>query len=216
VAEGVKQVDEALAAVGALVTRLQGEKPDPDQIREARNRLRQTRERLQEQAERLAEQEETPWKGAVAQTFAVGGEAWVRRYSRKAQVVALHPEEGTASLQMGPMRLRLPVDELVPLESAQRNGGAGGASVRSDSAGSPQNRLDLRGMTADEGLVLLERALDQAMFAPGVELLVVHGHGTGRMRQAVREYLASTKYPVTYRPGRREEGGDGVTVVELA
>jgi DNA mismatch repair protein MutS2 len=216
VAEGVKQVDEALAAVGALVTRLQGEKPDPDQIREARNRLRQTRERLQEQAERLAEQEETPWKGAVARTFAVGGEAWVRRYSRKAQVVALHPEEGTASLQMGPMRLRLPVDELVPLESAQRNGGAGGASVRSDSAGSPQNRLDLRGMTADEGLVLLERALDQAMFAPGVELLVVHGHGTGRMRQAVREYLASTKYPVTYRPGRREEGGDGVTVVELA
>ncbi len=214
VAEGVKQVDEALALVGTLVTRLQGEKPDAEQIREARNRLKETRERLREQAERLTEKEEAPWKGAAAQALAVGGEAWVRRYSRKAQVVALHPEEGTASLQMGPMRLRLPVEELVPLESAGRAEGPTGA-VRTGAPERPEQRLDLRGLMADEGLALLERALDQAMFAPGITLLVVHGHGTGRMRQAVREYLSSTKYPVTFRPGRREEGGDGVTVVEL-
>ncbi|MBM4355415.1 MAG: hypothetical protein FJ109_16785, partial [Deltaproteobacteria bacterium] len=213
VAEGVKQVDEALALVGSLVTKLQGGRPDAEQISEARNRLGETRDRLREQAKRLAEDEVPPWKGAVAQTFLVGGEAWVRRYSRKAQVVALHPEEGTVSLQMGPMRMRLPVDDLVPLAAPEKEGGTSG-SVRAEIPAQPERRVDLRGLTADEGLSLLERSLDQAMFSPGTVLLVVHGHGTGRMRQAVRDYLTSTRYPVTFRPGRREEGGDGVTVVE--
>ena len=45
--------------------------------------------------------------------------------------------------------------------------------------------------------------------------LIVHGHGTGALKQAIRDYLASSPYIRMFRPGETHEGGDGVTVVEL-
>lgn len=44
---------------------------------------------------------------------------------------------------------------------------------------------------------------------------IIHGHGTGRLRAALREYLKASPYVVAFRPGDRAEGGDGVTIVEL-
>ena len=75
--------------------------------------------------------------------------------------------------------------------------------------------VDVRGRTAEEAREALVACLDHALLA-GVPLVrIIHGHGTGRLKQALREYLKDSPYVTGFRPGERSEGGDGVTVVSL-
>ncbi len=62
----------------------------------------------------------------------------------------------------------------------------------------------------------LDQFLDRALLASVAEVRVVHGHGSGRLRDAVREHLRGHPAVGSFRPGRRNEGGDGATVVTLA
>jgi len=75
--------------------------------------------------------------------------------------------------------------------------------------------MDVRGKTADEAIDMLGSQLDRAALSGTPLIRVIHGHGTGRLRQVLREYLKSSPYVSTFRPGERAEGGDGVTIVTL-
>ncbi|MGH7232120.1 MAG: endonuclease MutS2 [Nitrospiraceae bacterium] len=75
--------------------------------------------------------------------------------------------------------------------------------------------LDLRGKTADEAWEVTVAALDRAALAGSPLLRLIHGHGTGRLRSALRSYLSESPYVASFRSGERAEGGDGVTIVEL-
>ena len=75
--------------------------------------------------------------------------------------------------------------------------------------------VDLRGMMTDEAIAALESFLDTAMLGKLETVTVIHGKGTGAVRNAVRTYLKRSRYVKSFRPGRYGEGEDGVTVVEL-
>lgn len=75
--------------------------------------------------------------------------------------------------------------------------------------------LDLRGRTAEEALEATVAALDRAALAGAPLLRLIHGHGTGRLKSVLRDYLTTSPYVADFRPGERAEGGDGVTVVTL-
>ena len=77
-------------------------------------------------------------------------------------------------------------------------------------------KIDLHGERVEEGLERLERFLDQAILSIENEVTVIHGHGSGRLKHAVRHYLRRSPYVSKYRPGDPWEGGDGVTIVTLA
>jgi DNA mismatch repair protein MutS2 len=70
-------------------------------------------------------------------------------------------------------------------------------------------------MVVDEALEELERRLDAAAYAGLPFVRVIHGKGTGRLRQAIRETLRSNPYAASFQAGSDAEGGDGVTVVHL-
>lgn len=78
-----------------------------------------------------------------------------------------------------------------------------------------QETLDVRGQAADEALDVVVAGLDRAVLGGSPFVRIIHGHGTGRLRSALRDYLKASPYVVTFRPGDRAEGGDGVTIVEL-
>ena len=75
--------------------------------------------------------------------------------------------------------------------------------------------IDLRGHTAEEALEQLTVQLDQALLRNAKSVRIIHGHGTGKLKAAIREFLAQSAYVAEFRPGAKEEGGDGVTMAEL-
>ena len=77
------------------------------------------------------------------------------------------------------------------------------------------NTLDLRGKRVEEALDELEGYLDEASLANLSPVYIIHGHGTGALKSAVREFVSSSPYVSTSRAGNDTEGGDGVCVIDL-
>lgn len=80
----------------------------------------------------------------------------------------------------------------------------------------PINELRLRHLTVDEALPKLEQYLYDAFMAGLHQVTVIHGKGTGTLRQIVRRELARHSLVKSFRPGEYGEGAEGVTIVELA
>jgi len=83
-------------------------------------------------------------------------------------------------------------------------------------AASAASEVHLRRLTIDEALFKLDQYLHDSFVAGLYQVRVVHGKGTGTLRQAVREELGRHSLVKSYRPGGYGEGGAGVTIVELA
>jgi DNA mismatch repair protein MutS2 len=77
------------------------------------------------------------------------------------------------------------------------------------------SEIHLRRLTVDEALFQLDRYLNDAFMAGLSQVRVIHGKGTGTLRQAIRRELATHSLVKSYRPGSYGEGGAGVTMVEL-
>ena len=80
----------------------------------------------------------------------------------------------------------------------------------------PTNNIDLRGMRADEGLDAAMSFVDKGVMRGEPYVILIHGHGTDRLKTLIRGSLKETNnYSMTFRPGNDQEGGDGVTIVNL-
>jgi len=168
------------------------------------------------------------------------------------RVAALDRSGRRATLEAGTVRVRVPVDELLPLGDgwdgepalAARERAAPGApaslpgrvpktgrkgefgatpSIRPAGSGARTTvplaavarTVDLRGARVDEALDMLDAFLDQAALSDAEQVTVVHGSGTGALRDAVRGHLDGHPQVRAWRPGGQGEGGDGATIVSL-
>jgi DNA mismatch repair protein MutS2 len=119
-----------------------------------------------------------------------------------------------ATVMVGGKRLRLDAAKLRPVATGAAPPPAPRVEISHQEATVPL-ALHLIGQRADEALEELDRYLDRALLVPLTEVRIVHGHGSGRLRRAVREFLATHQAVALARPGESHEGGDGATVVRL-
>lgn len=128
--------------------------------------------------------------------------------------------KGRVKVLVGSMEVWADRDCLGGVESPQsREGGAGKgppSGQRGATAEEIPAQLDLRGKRAEEALEELAHYLDKALLGTRGQVRVIHGHGTGALKRAVRKWLSECSWISGFRPGTRGEGGDGVTVVFLA
>jgi len=161
--------------------------------------------------------------GAPLERVVTGQTVVLRRLGQPATVVEPTDADGKVTVQAGVVRLRVELDDLAaaPAGAAPAIRGAAqpvaprrleDATRRAQSA---RSELDLRGMRAEEALAELDRWLDDALLAGLAEGRVIHGKGTGALRQAVTESLHSRPFVRGFRLGEAGEGGDGVTIVRL-
>jgi DNA mismatch repair protein MutS2 len=142
----------------------------------------------------------------------VGDTVFVSSIGKKGVVVSMGRRE--AEVAVGRLHMRSRLDELVFRERTEEEE-APESTVRSSGA-SPGLELDLRGKRVDEGLGILEQYLDSAFLANLPWVRIIHGKGTGRMREAVRGELKRNRHIASWEEGRDGEGGAGVTVAKLA
>lgn len=134
-----------------------------------------------------------------------------------AVVLSLDPRQAKARVRAGRMELDVLVADLsAPLGAAGRSGKKPAAAPwKVDIVGSEQRELKLIGMRVDEALAELEPFINHAAAAGLREVRVIHGLGSGRLRDAVREELERNPLVEGHRPGEPHEGRDGATVVTL-
>ena len=150
---------------------------------------------------------------AILHEIAVGSPVQVDGVSEPGTLLGID-DRGIADVASGPLRLRVPRASLRPAPRLE----APIHSTRSVVQGAAQNvplQLDLRGARAEEALAELDRYLNSAAVAGYDRVRVVHGKGTGALRNAVREALAAHPLVRAQAPAAGNEGGDGATIVTL-
>ncbi|MGD8584552.1 MAG: Smr/MutS family protein [Chloroflexota bacterium] len=143
--------------------------------------------------------------------FLIGDTVMVIPLKTKGKIIELEKHE--AVVAVGRLHMRAQLDELEFREREEEEEPLEG-SGRAPSA-SPGMELDLRGKRVDEGLQVLEQYLDAAFLANLPWVRIIHGKGTGRLRQAVREALQTNGHVTSYEEGRDGEGGAGVTIAKF-
>ena len=219
-AEARSIIEEARAASDLALSELKEMKKRQDKLDwQQVNDSRAESRRLLNEAERNiggpAKEVEPPppTRPAVA-----GDTVELVKMGTKATVLSVN-KDGSLQLQAGILKISAKQDEVRVVEGETESQKAtrkiiARAEHTIRTAAVP-SQVDLRGMMTDEAIAVLERFLDTAMMGKLETVTIIHGKGTGAVRNAVRTYLKRSRYIKSFRPGRYGEGEDGVTVAEL-
>jgi DNA mismatch repair protein MutS2 len=215
----------------AAQARLRTKKPDDAAIREASRAI----DRVAASASLGGELEsvtmrkdETPREGVRPEALQRGARVYVPKLRAEAEVLDVSPSG--VRVAVGPMKLMVAPEELRaaapskegPPNKRTRTHGAAEAGPREAPSmteapvQTSDNTCDLRGLRADDALSMATTFLDRSLNDGQKVAFLVHGHGTGALREAVRRELRRSPYVAHFRAGETDEGGEGVTVVWLA
>ncbi len=194
----------------------QKEGQDWQNVNQQRSALRQRINQADEKfhTRSLPQEEEEPTRPAQ-----VGDTVELKRMGTRAQVLQVN-KDGSLQLQAGILKISAKQTEVrvvdAPKHNAQKQMRRMVRRVQSQiRASGARPELDIRGMTGDEGVAMVDRFLDDAVMAHLTTVTIIHGKGTGALRQAVQQHLKTCKYVKGFRLGRYGEGETGVTIVEL-
>jgi DNA mismatch repair protein MutS2 len=157
-----------------------------------------------------------------------GARVWVSRLRAEADVVEVLGDGGVR-VAAGPLKLTVraselrsaaaatpaprPVRSTLAAPTAEGRSGPGGEVTPIQTH---DNTCDLRGLRIDDGVGMATTFLDRAVGGGQPVVFLLHGHGTGALRDAIRKELARSPYVARFRGGAPEQGGEGVTLVWLA
>jgi DNA mismatch repair protein MutS2 len=224
-AEGLAGFERAQAALEKRVAQqLEGARAETARLAQA------SAARLLEEASRAAAEEPVvaaarDAEERVALAVEPGARARVRGLGAEGLVVAFDGD--WAQLDVEGKRLRVRRGELEPAHGRSRKGESAVAKrLRAESrepvappsesrSSGPTAEVNVIGQRVEEALEAVEKALDQALLSAAARLRVIHGHGTGRLRDAVREHFRQHRLVASLRAADAREGGNGATILEL-
>lgn len=151
----------------------------------------------------------------VEQKLAKGDLVKADGYSQTG-VVLEEPKGAKVQVQMGMLKLSLPLSKLRKVDSPRPQSTAKGRSnLNLEKAQTAQSEISLRGMRAEDAMLDLERFIDDAVLGGVHRVRIVHGKGEGILRRLVHDYLKRRKEVDSFRMAEAGEGGDGVTVAVM-
>ena len=220
-AERLSVLREARKQVEAAISRLESEFDTGDEARrrEAKRAARGKVERALRTSSRALRALGESAPSSVARAVRVGDSVRWNASDRPARLVEIRQDRGV--IEVGELRLTVPLRDLTPHSAAEpRSSGQAGVL---EAAGPAQRQpdfkvateVDLRGLRVDEVEGMLNPAVDAAVVGDLPWLKIIHGKGTGALRERVGQLLAGDPRIRVLRAGESNEGGTGVTVVEF-
>jgi len=179
-------------------------------------------EKIEEKVDQPVERRQTAdgrSQSAVSGQLRLGEKVTVSSLNAEGVVTALG--ESDAEVQIGTIRVRAKISDLIRRQTAddrpqkEKPKQQSSSMVNRPSSASPGMEVDLRGLMSEDALDKMERYLEQAYLSGLPWVRIIHGKGTGKLRQAVREALKGHSYVKSFEEGGHTEGGEGVTVVKL-
>ena len=224
-AEAQKEIEEIRYEAKELRRKLQAASLSTKAIKEIEVSAEEISEEIESKSPSTSSLKSVPSIDGKKRPIRLGDPVYLSTLNTEGTVMSLTSTE--AEVQIGRMRLRAKLDDLQTIEEKKLEVLKPSAISHQPSAQSPISNLqsshpspgleiDLRGQTVEEGLLNLERYLDSAYLAQLPWVRIIHGKGTGKLRQSVRDFLRASDIVISHENGAENEGGDGVTVARLA
>lgn len=156
----------------------------------------------------------------VPKSLRIGDTVKVISMNLKGTVHSLPNAKGDLYVQMGILRSLVNINDLVLLEeenpfAGSKYGKTGAGKIKMSKSASVSTEINLIGKTTDEAIAVLDKYLDDAYLAHLPSVRIVHGKGTGALRNAVQTHLRRLKYIKSFHLGEFGEGDAGVTIAEF-
>lgn len=223
-AEGELEVEILKRNLNALKRQMQKVKQPVEALAKLEEKLEQAEEKVVAPVERKTREEKKA--PDVFSPLKLGEKVILRTLGSQGIITAL--SEGEAEVQIGSLRVRaklgdiqrktkeeMPTDSPMPKGKSPAKSKDSGKSASTTLAASPGMEIDLRGMMAEDALAKLDDYLDKAYLSGMPFVRIIHGKGTGKLRQEVRAALKNNPQVATFEIGLESEGGDGVTVAKM-
>ena len=188
-------------------------------IREMEAKRAKLREKMEKANKNVQAQVPKPKKPVSAKKLHLGDAVKVLSMNLKGTVSSLPDAKGDLFVQMGILRSKVNISDLELIDevtiTAPAMARTSTGKIKMSKSASVSTEINLIGMTVDEALAHLDKYLDDAYLAHMPSVRIVHGKGTGKLREAVQKHLKRCKYVKTYRMGEFGEGDAGVTIAEF-
>lgn len=177
------------------------------------------RSRMNETESRIAKSQKQPAaNNKVPKKLRLGDSVRVLSMNQRGTVSTLPNAKGDLFVQMGILRTQVNIKDLVLLEeetgaASKKSAKSSAGEIRMSKASSISAEVMLIGKTVDEAIMVLDKYLDDAYLSHLSTVRVVHGKGTGALRNAVHQHLRRVKYVDSFHLGEFGEGDSGVTIV---
>ena len=187
-----------------------------DKVRSARSKTNSALDNMSDRANPVIERKKTKYK--LPRELKIGDNVRLMDIGSKGVVISLPDAGGSCTVQVGMIKTRTAVDnlELITENPApQKKKGGVKKTLQSNMTRKSSMELDIRGMMTDEGVMEVDRFIDNCLLSGIETVTIIHGKGTGALRAAVHQFLKNNKNVKSYRLGEYGEGEAGVTVAVL-
>ena len=215
--EAQRIISRTRAQADALVEELEKARKAKDMSAEARAKLKKNLNTMENNADPVMKKQSDGEKYKLPRPLKVGDSVLIFDIDKNATVLAPPTKDGMVLVQAGIIKTRVKIDNLrlikekkqqPPQYSAKRN-------VHSTLDVRPTTEVDVRGETAFDAIMIVDKAIDNAVLMNINQLTIIHGKGTGVLRREIQSFLRTHKAVKSFRLGVFGEGESGVTIVEL-
>jgi DNA mismatch repair protein MutS2 len=224
-AEGELEVEVLKAQLKTLKAELRKAHQPLEALEAVEEKVELVEEKVQEPVKRKRQTTDHRPSPTVHRPLSVGDKVVLKKLGNEGKIISLDDDE--AEIQAGPLRMRVPLDELKrkdettdeetkSKDEGRKTKAEPSVVSRPSFVNSPGMELDLRGMMSEDALDKLETYLDKAYLSGLPFVRVIHGKGTGKLRSVVREALKKHPHVRSFEEGGEKEGGEGVTVAKMS
>lgn len=207
------QLENARGEIKQIVDEIRKEKSIKVAMR-SYNRLNKIESEIREQFSSSDDELSEKFVELIPSELKIGQNVLIKKLNQVVILDSLPDKKGNVEIRIGNIKSKIQLNKLAKTDKKVAPH-LKKVKVSFDNTDTLLSRLDLRGMHALEAIEYLDEKLDKASLRGLNEITVIHGYGTGALKNAVREYLTTSPYVAKFHYGDETQGRDGVVIVEL-
>ncbi len=214
VAEAEEMIARASALIEKTVKEIREQNASKAAIKQAQEMLGQQRQALHQENKNLATPDQSPeYRTIELNQLEPGQEVLWKKFNQLVRIVDITDNSDRVLIEAGHLKIRVPLEELVQLSGKKKRKYPHSALTNYQMPERISSEIDIRGQRAEDALIEVDKYLDQALLAGFEEVRIIHGKGTGALKDIISQFLRKHPQVREYREAAWNAGAAGVTIV---